>query len=70
MIDNFLEVLNFITIFKSITMLYGTNNIPQNISNTHSKCEEYSIEYYQSHITLEHCYGSELCYVQPVISDT
>jgi hypothetical protein len=42
----------FITLFKSITMLCGTDNILQNIYHIQSECGEYSIEYCQFHRTL------------------
>ena len=33
-------------------MFYGTDGILQNIFHIQPECEEYSVEYYQSHITL------------------
>ena len=41
-----------ITIFRSITLLCGTNSNPRNSFHIQIECEEYSIEYCQSHITL------------------
>ena len=41
-----------ITIFRSITLFCGTNSNPRNIFHIQIECEEYSIEYCQSHITL------------------
>jgi hypothetical protein len=43
-----------ITLFRSKTMLCGTDNIPQNISHIHTECGEYS----QSHKTLSWRQGS------------
>jgi hypothetical protein len=34
-----------ITLFGSITMLCGIDNIPQNIPHTRSKCGKYYVEY-------------------------
>ena len=41
-----------ITLFRSITMFYGTDSIMWNILHSQYECGEYSIEYCQSHITL------------------
>ena len=41
-----------ITLFRSITMYSGTNNILWNIPHVQSKCREYFIIYCQSHRTL------------------
>ena len=41
-----------ITLFRSITMLCGTNNILQNIPHIQIEYGEYFVEYCQSHITL------------------
>ena len=44
-----------ITLFTCLTMLCGTDNIPQNIpgySHIQSNYKEYSLKYYQSHKTL------------------
>ena len=38
------------TLFKSITMLCETNSIPPDIPHIQSECEEYLVEYHQSHI--------------------
>ena len=43
------DVLLHITLFRSITMLYGNDSIPRNIRR-YSRI--YSVEYYQSHRTL------------------
>jgi len=43
---------NYITLFKSITMLCETNNIPQNIPHNRIEYGKYSVEYFQSHKTL------------------
>ena len=42
----------YITFLKSITMLCGIDCIWQNIPHIHIECEEYFVEYNQSHITL------------------
>ena len=39
----------FITLFRPIAVLCGTDNIIRNIQ---LECEEYSIKYYQSHTTM------------------
>ena len=41
-----------ITLFRSIAVLCGTDNIMQNIPHIQFEYEEYAIEYYQSHKTL------------------
>ena len=41
-----------ITLFKSITMLCVTHNTPWNIRHIQVECDEYSMEYCQSHKTL------------------
>ena len=41
-----------ITLFRSITMLYGIDNIIWNIPHIQCECEECFIEYCQSHGTL------------------
>ena len=60
-----------ITLFKSITMFCGTDNIPRTIPHYQLICREYFVEYCQSHVlnvgnilwnhvsTTKHCYGSE-----------
>jgi hypothetical protein len=42
----------FMTLFRSITMFCGTDNIPQAILHIQTKYEVYSIKYCQSHVTL------------------
>ena len=42
----------YITFLKSITMLCGIDCVWQNIPHIHVECEEYFVEYNQSHITL------------------
>ena len=39
-------------LFKSITMLCGSDNILQNIPHIKIECDEYRAKYYQSHRTL------------------
>ena len=40
------------TLFRSMTMLCGTNNIIQNIPHIQAECEKYFAEYCQSYRTL------------------
>ena len=51
-INNSCQITKFITLFRSITMFYGTDNIVGNIPHMHSEYEEHYREYYQSHGTL------------------
>ena len=41
-----------ITLLRSITMLCGIESSMQDILHIHTKCEEYYVEYYHSHIIL------------------
>ena len=41
-----------VTLFKPIAVFCGIDNIMQNIPHIRLECEEYSIKYWQSHITL------------------
>ena len=43
---------NNITLFTSITMFYGTNNISLDILHIQSNCGEYPMKHCQSHRTL------------------
>ena len=42
-----------ITLFRSITMLHGTDNIMQNIPHIHSECGEYYVDYCQSLVEIK-----------------
>ena len=44
--------MQFITLFISIKMFSGTNNVMQNVPHIQTECGEYSAKYCQSHITL------------------
>ena len=44
--------LHVITLFTSITMFCGTDNILQNIPHIQTQCTKYSAKYCSSHITL------------------
>ena len=50
--NTFQEKLVNITLFRSITMLCGTDNIIWNILHIQFECGEFSIEYFQSCKTL------------------
>ena len=44
--------MNFITLFKSMIVFCGTDNISQNISRIQIECGEYYVEYCQSLLAL------------------
>ena len=46
------DLFRVITLFKAITVFYGTDNILQNINHIETKCEEYFVNLCQSDKTL------------------
>ena len=44
--------LTFITLFRSITMFYNSDDIPQYISHIHTRRGDNYVEYCQSNITM------------------